>query len=160
MRAWEKATATLVTAVGISTGLLVSLEGYSPTPYVDVAGVLTECYGNTLGVRPGTVKTQQECEALLNVEVGRIGSMLYKEQPKHSAETLAASISFVYNIGDGAYRGSTFRKKLLVDDFKGACYEMNRWVYITKNGSKVRSNGLVNRRVQEVELCLSGLPNG
>lgn len=150
----EKILGVLTLATGLSTGMLMNLEGYSATPYYDSAGILTECYGNTLGVSKAVVKTKQECVDILETEVGRIGAMLIKDQPNHSVNTLASGISFVYNIGDGAYRSSTYRKKLLQEDYYGACLEMNRWVYITKNGKKVKLQGLVNRRLQEVELCL------
>lgn len=156
MKKWEKTAAVLAGSLGIATGLLASLEGYSPTPYVDVAGVLTDCYGNTHNVKRGSVRTKQECDALLHNEAARIGQMLLKDQPKHDIKSLASGISFVYNIGDGAYRSSTYRKKLLAEDWEGACKEMNRWVYITQGGVKVKSRGLENRRKQEVKLCLTG----
>lgn len=152
-----KVMATLAVAISVATGTLVTLEGYSSKPYLDSAGILTECYGNTHGVRRDIIKTKEECEALLSTEVGRIGQMLIKDQPNHTVASLASGISFVYNIGDGAYRSSTYRKKLLQEDYVGACREMEKWVYITKNGTKVKLQGLVNRRVQEVELCLSTL---
>lgn len=156
MTKWEKATAVLVGSLGISTGLLVSLEGYSPKPYVDVAGILTDCYGNTHNVSRQYIRTKEECNQLLHNEASRIGQMLLKDQPNHDIKSLASGISFVYNIGDGAYRSSTYRKKLLVEDWVGACNEMYRWVYITKGGKKVKSKGLENRRKKEVELCLTG----
>lgn len=151
----EKLLGVLTLATGVATSTLVALEGYSDKPYLDSAGILTECYGNTHGVRRDVVKSQEECTAILETEVGRIGLMLIKDQPNHSVNTLASGISFVYNIGDGAYRSSTYRKKLLQEDYYGACMEMNKWVYITKNGKKVKLQGLVNRRNKEVELCLS-----
>lgn len=155
MNVSEKVLATLAVAATLATGLLVQLEGYSPKPYLDVAGVLTECYGNTHGVVRGTTKSQVECEALLTDEVYRIGKMLVKDVPNHNVNTLAATISFVYNVGDGAYRSSTLRKYFKQGDFVNGCKQMNRWVYITSGGTKVKSKGLVNRRAKEVELCLS-----
>lgn len=151
----EKLLGVLTVATGLATGTLMQLEGYSSKPYLDSAGILTECYGNTHGVRRDVVKSKEQCNQLLSTEVGRIGAMLIKDQPNHTVPSLASGISFVYNIGDGAYRGSTYRKKLLQEDYVGACHEMSKWVYITKGGTKVKLQGLVNRRIQEVELCLS-----
>lgn len=156
MKGWEKAMAVLAGSTGIAVGLLASLEGYSHKPYLDVAGVLTDCYGNTHNVSWDNIRSKEECTVLLENEVGRIGKMMLNDYPNHTVETLASGISFVYNVGDGAYRGSTYRKKLKAGDIKGACMEMTRWVYITSNGKKVQSKGLANRRQQEVELCLSG----
>lgn len=149
--------ALLTSAVGLSVGLLVTLEGYEPKPYYDIAGVLTECYGNTHSVVINKPKTLEQCESLLNKEALRIGNMLLKDYQGHTVSTLASGISFVYNIGDGGYRSSTYRKRLKENRLVEACNEMNKWVYITQGNSKVKAKGLVNRRAKEVELCLSGL---
>lgn len=146
----------LAGAVALAVPLLVLLEGYPGGVYVDVAGILTDCYGNTHNVSVGYTRTQAECEALLTTEVGRIGKMLIDDVPNHNVYTLASGISFVYNVGDGAYRGSTYRRRLKASDFASACYQMERWKYITVDGVKVVSKGLVNRRAKEVELCLQG----
>lgn len=151
------AIATLSTAGALAASLLMALEGYSSKPYQDVAGIWTNCYGNTHGVVQGVETTPQECKRLLDSEVGRIATMLYKDQPKHNTKTLASGISFVYNVGDGAYKRSTYRKRLLEGDFTSACHEMSRWVYARKNGVPTKIKGLVNRRNQEVQLCLEGV---
>lgn len=147
----------LTSAVALSVGVLVEFEGYVPKPYYDVAGILTECYGNTHGVDKNKPKTLEQCKALLDKEALRIGTMLINDTDVHTASSLASGISFVYNVGDGAYRGSTYRKKLKQNDLVGACNEMQKWVYVTKNGQKVKVQGLVNRREKEVKLCLHGL---
>lgn len=147
----------LTSAVLLSVGLLVELEGYVNKPYRDIAGILTECYGNTHGVDVNKPKTKEQCVELLDNESSRIGLMMLKDYDGHTVSTLASGISFVYNVGDGAYRNSTYRKRLKEGKLVEACNEMNKWVYITSNGKKVLANGLVNRRAKEVELCLSGL---
>lgn len=146
----------LAAAVAAAVPLLVTLEGYPGGVYVDVAGILTDCYGNTHNVTRGHTRTQAECEAMLGTEVGRIGRMLLQDVPGHNVYTLASGISFVYNIGDGAYRGSTYRKRLKAGKYEEACHQMHRWKYITQRGKKVESKGLVNRRNEEVALCLKG----
>lgn len=147
----------LTSAVALSVGMLAGLEGYVNRPYYDIAGVLTECYGNTHGVDVNKPKTHEECLVLLDNEASRVGRMLVNDYGGHTAHTLASGISFVYNVGDGAYKGSTYRKKLKQGDLKGACLEMNKWVYITRDGKKMQALGLINRRAKEVELCLTGL---
>lgn len=146
----------LASAVALSVGLLVELEGYSPKPYLDIAGVLTECYGNTHNVDVNNPKTEAQCKVLLNNEAARIGVMLLNDVPNHNLYTLASGISFVYNVGDGAYRSSTYRKELKRGNFEAACNQMYRWVYVTKGKKKVVSKGLKNRRDKEVEVCLRG----
>lgn len=147
----------LTSAVALSIGVLVELEGYVNKPYYDIAGILTECYGNTHGVNINQPKTKEQCVELLDKESTRIGKMLLNDFDGHTVNTLASGISFVYNVGDGAYRGSTYRKRLKEYRLKDACMEMNKWVYVTQGGKKVLAKGLVNRRVKEVELCLTGL---
>lgn len=144
-------------AVALAVGLLVGLEGYPGKPYYDVAGILTDCYGNTKNVSPNHIRTQAECKALMNGEAERIAKFIIKDQPNIPESVLFTGISFVYNVGDGAYRSSTYRKKLIQGDYKAACEQMNRWKYITKGGRKVVSKGLVNRRTVEVRECLKGI---
>lgn len=158
-------TKILAAAAALAGGTLIALEGLPlddkgyAAPYLDVAGVLTDCYGNTKNVRLGHRRTIAECEVLLQDETYRIGRFIIKDNHNVSPATLAAIISWTYNVGDGAYRSSTLRKKFISGDLVGACNEMNRWVYITdpKTKLKVKSKGLENRRKQEVALCKEGL---
>lgn len=146
----------LAGALALSVPLLVSLEGYSPKPYLDVANILTDCYGNTKNVRTDVVRTKAQCDALLQTEAGRVGNLLLRDTDiPWDVPLLASGISFVYNIGDGAYLSSTYRKELKAGRYAQACHQMSRWKYITKGGRKVVSNGLINRRDKEVSVCLS-----
>ena len=53
------ASAAAVIALA-ATALVQPWEGYSPTPYIDMVGVATYCYGDTS--RPDKAAyTQQEC---------------------------------------------------------------------------------------------------
>lgn len=154
-----KTTKTLAIATSIAVGLLIVLEGYRPEPYVDIAGVLTECYGNTHGVDPKRPKTKEQCKALLNHEVGRIGRKIIRDQPDVPPKVLAAGISFVYNVGDGNYARSTFRRKLRQGDYAGACEGMLLFNKVTdpKTGRLKYSQGLQNRREKEYALCMQGV---
>ena len=150
----------LAGAISLAVGLLVGLEGRHPDGvYVDIAGVLTDCYGNTKNVKRGWIRSEAECKALLEGEAERIGTYIQADVPDIPESVLAATISWAYNVGDGAYRSSTLRKKLQVGDWWAACDQLNRWVYITdpKTKRKVVAKGLVNRRVQEYAVCTSGL---
>ncbi|MCP1064686.1 glycoside hydrolase family protein [Serratia symbiotica] len=51
----------------------------------------------------------------------------------------------------GAFANSTLLKKLNSGDIQGTCYQMRRWKY---DEGKV-SNGLINRREVEQEICLN-----
>lgn len=156
MRAGHKAGAGAAAALAAS--LLVGLEGYTGGPYLDSANVLTDCYGNTKDVRRDFVRSQAQCQALLNGEALRIGNYILSLTNKPvSTNTLASYISFTYNVGDTAFRTSTLLRLHNQGRYREACEQMRRWVYVTVMGAKLRLQGLVNRRGKEVALCLSGL---
>ena len=148
----------VVAAAALAASALVGLEGYTGGPYLDSAGVLTDCYGNTKNVRRDLVRSQSECQALLNGEALRIGNnILTLTQTPVSTQALASYISFTYNVGDTAFRTSTLLKLHNQGRYREACEQMRRWVYITVLGVKIKLQGLVNRRDKEVALCLSGV---
>lgn len=156
MRAGHKAGAGAAAALAAS--LLVGLEGYTGGPYLDSANVLTDCYGNTKDVRRDFVRSQAQCQALLNGEALRIGNYILSLTNKPvSTNTLASYISFTYNVGDTAFRNSTLLRLHNQGRYREACEQMRRWVYVTVMGAKLRLQGLINRRDKEVKLCLSGL---
>jgi len=61
---------------------------------------------------------------------------------------IVALCSFVYNLGAGAYRGSTLRRCVQAGDLAGAAAEFGRWVFAY--GRKMP--GLVRRRAAEAAL--------
>jgi lysozyme len=61
---------------------------------------------------------------------------------------LASIASFIYNLGHGAYRGSTLRKRINVEDWDGAKVQIVRW---NKAGGRVL-RGLTRRREAEAAL--------
>ena len=63
-----------------------------------------------------------------------------------------AFVSLTFNIGSGAFCGSTLVKRLNNFDYAGACQEILRW---DKFGSPPKPlKGLTNRRQQEYRQCL------
>lgn len=69
---------------------------------------------------------------------------------------LAAAISFAYNVGAGAYCGSTTAKRFNAGEWKGACRAMNesdsgKQQWVTAGGRVLP--GLVERRAEERALC-------
>ena len=65
-----------------------------------------------------------------------------------------ALVSFVYNVGPGAFANSTLLRKLNQGNFEGAALEFHRW---NKAGGKVLP-GLVRRRASEA-LLFQNLPD-
>lgn len=74
-----------------------------------------------------------------------------------SQQEYDALVSLTYNIGQGGFADSTVLKKLNEGDYKAAADAMLMWDKITtKDGSKMQSSGLVNRRNSERDLFLNG----
>ena len=123
-------------------------EGLRTEPYQDVAGVWTVCYGETqVEMR---VYQKAECDAMLERRLQHFNRVVVETVtvPLSPNEQIALT-SFVYNIGEGAFRNSTLLRKLNSGDRSGACEELRRWVFA---GGK-KWAGLVNRREAEQILC-------
>jgi lysozyme len=61
-------------------------------------------------------------------------------------------VSFTFNLGAGALRASTLRRRVLACDDEGAAAEFGKWVFA--GGRKLA--GLVRRRHAEAALFLAG----
>lgn len=148
-------------ALGLSsaiatTGLFVAKhEGLVLGTYVDPVGVLTSCYGHTgPELKLGQKYTESQCLDVFASDLSKHDKemMKYVKVPL-SDEEHAAYLSLSYNIGVGNFRKSTLLKQLNLGNRDVACREITKWVFA--KGKKLR--GLVKRREQEKELCLSGL---
>lgn len=153
-RAPKRAATTGIAAVTlIAAPFTAHHEGLRLQAYLDPVGIPTICYGETLGVELDQEKTKEECDALFAARLGGFAHAVDAlVEPVMKPETHAALTSFTYNVGINAFRKSTLLRKLNAGDLKGACGELDRWVYA---GGK-KFNGLVTRRKAEKELCLSG----
>ncbi|QDH84694.1 putative lysin [Achromobacter phage vB_AxyP_19-32_Axy23] len=147
-------------AAALAVTMLLGLEAMAPRPYLDIAGVLTDCVGNTKNVSWDKLRTKAECTALLETEVGRRVLDIAKDFPddKWTVNNLAAYTSWHYNVSDvgrgTAYDRSTVRKLIRAGQYTQACYGMRVWNKITVNGKLVESRGLNNRRDKEIAKCL------
>ncbi|MBN3345172.1 lysozyme [Pectobacterium brasiliense] len=139
-------------ALAIAIVLIQWFEGVRYTPYYDVVGVLTVCYGHTgTDIVIGKTYTQAECDELLEKDMAPAASAVerYVKVPMSDFRK-AALISFTYNLGAGSLTRSTMLRKLNAGDTSEACDELKRW---DKAGGKVW-RGLTDRRAVERELCL------
>lgn len=111
-------------------------------------------YGQTGGIKLGTVWTLEQAEEALSKQVTTRALDVLKSAPnllKHSPEKLAACISLQYNIGSEAFRTSTVAKMIAQEDMPAAAQAFKRF-NIAKG---VVNQGLINRRQAEVDLFLS-----
>lgn len=156
IRRGAKYAAALGLAVTIAiTSLIKPWEGVRHTPYRDVGGIWTVCYGHTgPDVTPDKRYTQQECEKLLEYDVQRFSAAVDKYvKVDISPETRAALISFTFNVGIEAFKRSTLLKLLNGGNPIAACNELTKWNKV--KGREIA--GLTNRRKAERVMCLKNV---
>ncbi len=133
---------------------LKQFEGLRLQPYTDSAGKWTIGYGHLIktGESFDTI-TEGQAAALLADDVGTAEdavNALVKvplTQPQFDA-----LVSFVYNVGVGAFRRSTLLRLLNAGDYAGAAGQFPLW----RNAGGRVVQGLVNRRAAEVALFAGG----
>lgn len=135
----------------MSNDLIKRLEGFSPVPYPDSGGRMTIGYGHL--IRPGESFiriSREEAESLLKEDIreAEIAVNSYVKVPL-SENQKTALVSFVFNIGAGAFLDSDMLEILNRGDYNGAASEFRRWNKVRVKGQYVVSNGLVNRRAEE-----------
>ena len=135
-----------------AVALIATWEGRSLVAYADPIGIPTICEGYTHGVKMGDVATPKKCDELTAQETTKAMNVVDSSVPRPlPAGVRVALASFVYNVGPGAYQGSTLLRKLRAGDIRGACNARPRWV--DAGGKKLR--GLERRRVAEQKICLA-----
>lgn len=148
----------VVAALSLSAAALVGIathEGFVGRAYQDVVGVWTIGFGTTEGVKPGDRIEPVQALQRKMADVQRFEGALKRcvTVPLHQHE-YDAFLSLAYNIGPGAFCGSTLVRKLNAGDYAGACAEILRW---NRAGGRV-VQGLVNRREAEYRQCLGVQP--
>lgn len=151
--------------------LIKQWEAFIPNAYDDadkshkpvekgqhIAGTLTIGYGHTgTDVHPGMVITQEQAEQFLNQDLApaeQAVSNLVKVPL--SDNQFSALVSFTFNSGVEALRGSTLLKKLNAGDYASVPGQLALWNKTTINKKKVTSGGLKNRRAAEAGLWVKG----
>lgn len=134
-------------ATGRSISIIKSFEGCKLESYQDAGGVWTIGWGQTgRNIGPGLRITQLEADQFLQNHVGEVERQISSlVSAPLSQNQFDALVSFVYNVGAGAFASSTLLKKLNRQDYSGAASELLRW---NKDDGKL-SHGLVNRRFEE-----------
>lgn len=127
--------------------LIKHYEGLSLKAYRDIVGVWTIGYGDTENVTPGMVITEAEAQKRLSNRINRdfLPGVLAAITRKPEQFELDAMVSLAYNVGVGAFRGSTLVKLFNAGDMQGAADQFPRW---DKAGGK-SVKGLRRRRAAE-----------
>jgi len=128
--------------------MIAKHEGFRSTPYKCPGGKMTIGYGFTdeALVKKGTI-TRKEADRELGIRVRAELAFLRKQVSGLTPKQEAALVSFIYNVGQGAFLKSTLLKRVKEGNWKAAQQEMMRWVYA--NGKVMK--GLVARRKSEAK---------
>ena len=139
-------------ATALAIPLVMLYEGYVPWVHRDPIGRLAACYGHDdQTMTPGKRFTAAECQAMLDQDLLKHADALDCVKKPMTDGQKAAFLSFAFNVGTGAFCGSTLARKANAGDMRGACAELSRW---TLAGGK-EMPGLVKRRAAERKVCES-----
>lgn len=124
------------------------LEAYLPTPN----DVWTIGYGHTHTTKQGMKITEDQAEKLLYLDIAwaeeAVKGLVKVPLTQNQFDAL---VSFVFNVGAGAFAKSTLLRFLNTGDYTNAAAQFLRW-----NRQKGRIlNGLTKRREEERRLFLS-----
>lgn len=151
--------ASMDLTVRLAAGLIKEFEGLRLKPYLCPAGLPTIGYGHLISRDPNVVSTVPpitlpQAEELLASDISKslkgVVQLLGVAVPP---EGLGALVSFVFNLGTGAFKRSTLRMVINRGEFGDVRAQLMRW---NKVGVKVVP-GLTRRRVAEAGLWDAGL---
>ena len=133
--------------------LIKKYEGLKLTAYLCPANVWTIGYGSTgKHVKQGMTITEEEADQLLKDDVSRFEDCINDGiDVELTQEEFDALVCFAFNVGCGAFMGSTLRKLINEGKKTAAAQQFLRW---DKAGGKVLA-GLARRRADERALFLS-----
>jgi lysozyme len=130
--------------------LTEQFEGCRLTAYQDQVGVWTIGYGHTgPDVTPGLTITQAQAQAFLAHDVGKavacVNQFVAIQLTQNEFDAL---VDFVFNLGTGAFTGSTLLRYLNAGNITAAAAQFDEWDHA--GGAVVA--GLLRRRQAETAL--------
>ena len=135
-------------------------EALRLTKYRDQAGKWTIGYGHLIRAFesfPGAITEEQALGLLVSDLATAESAVNAVVRVPITQEQFDALVSLAFNIGAGAFRGSTVVKRLNAGDAVGAAAAFAMWNKIDQGGQLVVSQGLVNRRAAEAQLFIQGV---
>ena len=136
--------------------LIKLFEGYKAKAYLCPAGVVTIGFGSTMYTDgrkikiSDTINEQQGNELLMwelkNKSIALHGLNLNQNQ-------FDSCLSFIYNLGIGAFNKSTLKKKIVANPNDATIKaEFMKWNKARVGGQLMELKGLTRRRIAEAEL--------
>lgn len=137
--------------------LIRSFEGFQPSIYKCPAGRPTIGFGHVVKDDEDfpNLLTVQDAYDLLKEDLKPVEEAIHETVDSLlSASQFDALASFIFNIGIGAWRESSFLKRLKEGaDYYDASSEFLRWIY----AGKKKLRGLMRRREAERNLFIKGI---
>lgn len=128
--------------------LIMEREGCVLKPYRDSVGVWTDGVGNTNGVVPGgppisMEKAMADLKGNLQWSEAAVNNGVKVPLEQHQFDAL---VSFVFNVGQGAFASSTLLRRLNAGDYAGAALQFDRWhipaeITSRRNGEREQFRG-------------------
>ena len=130
-------------------------KGVRLQAYICPAGVLTIGAGHTgPDVHAGMTITEEQAEELLAKDLESAERSVNSAVKVLITQTqFDALVSFVFNVGAGAFASSTLLRLLNAGDYKGAAAQFDRW----NKGPSGPLPGLTKRRAAERKMFESGI---
>ncbi len=133
-------------------GLARQLSDGRIAAYLDAVGIPTIGYGHTAGVQMGQVISVQEADRFLRQDLQEAETAVSQlVQARINENQFSALVSFVFNLGGGAFAESTLLREVNAGNLQAAAAQFPRWVYA--GGRQLP--GLVRRRQAEQALFLA-----
>ena len=109
--------------------VLILREGLKLKAYRDTKGILTIGVGHTgPEVTEGLVWTKEKAHEVFKQDVAWAEDAVNLVKAPLTQNQFDALVSFVFNIGAGAWKRSTMLKMLNAGDYVGATKQFDRWV--------------------------------
>lgn len=154
----------VIASLSLSAAALVGLvvkEGYTDAAVIPTRGdVPTVGFGSTTGVKMGDRTTPVRALQRAMLEIDTVYESAVKRcapVPMHQAE-YDVYVDMAYNIGAGAFCGSTMARKLREGDYIGACKQILQWKmaagYDCSTPGNKRCRGLWERRLELHAQCM------
>jgi lysozyme len=133
--------------------LVKAFEGCYLEAYVCPAGVLTIGYGHTDNVEKGQTITKEQADRFLIKDVTWAEDVVERHvRVPLSAYQFDALTSFVFNVGEGAFKGSTLLRELNKGRYEAVPAQLLRWNKAGSGKKKRVLAGLTRRRHAEAAL--------
>jgi len=140
--------------------LIKMFEGYKPKAYLCPASVVTIGFGSTMytdgrKIKLGDTINEQQANELLMWELRNKAFALHGLNLNQNQ--FDSCLSFIYNLGIGAFAKSTLKKKILLNPNDATIKdEFLKWNKARVNGELMELKGLTRRRIAEADLYFKG----